>query len=101
MRKTTTLDLELKNNMKPVYSRPYPVPRVYKATLKKEFKRLVKLGVLEEANDYKWEEPSFDQPRAKTSIKLLIDFRNLNMQLKRKPYPIPKVHKMLLKLEGF
>ena len=29
------------------------------------------------------------------------DFRNLNKQLKRKPYTMPKINEMLLKLEGF
>ena len=31
----------------------------------------------------------------------LIDLWNLNLQFKRKPYPIPKIREMLLKLEGF
>ena len=31
----------------------------------------------------------------------LNDFRNLNSQLKHKPYPMPKISEMLLKLEGF
>ena len=32
---------------------------------------------------------------------LISDFRNMNKQLKHKPYPISKVKKMLLKLEYF
>ena len=31
----------------------------------------------------------------------LSEFRNLNKQLKDKPYPIPKINEILLKLEGF
>ena len=31
----------------------------------------------------------------------LSDFRNLNRQLKRKPYPMPKICQMLLNLKGF
>ena len=34
-------------------------------------------------------------------VHFLSDFRNLNKQLKRKPYLMPKVCDMLLKLEGF
>jgi hypothetical protein len=30
-----------------------------------------------------------------------IDFRKLNKCIKRKPFPIPKIQDMLLKLEGF
>ena len=31
----------------------------------------------------------------------LSNFRNLNKQLKQKPYPMPNINGMLLKLEGF
>ena len=32
---------------------------------------------------------------------LISDFRELNKRIKRKPYPIPKIQDLLLKLEGF
>src|SRR5688500_15656103 len=35
------------------------------------------------------------------SLKSLADLRELNKQIKRYPYPIPKIQEMLLKLEGF
>ena len=47
-RKTTPVDLELKDDATSVCSRSYPVPRVHEEMFRKEFKRLVKLGVLEE-----------------------------------------------------
>ena len=44
----------------------------------------------------------FSQKKVKTNlVRLLSSFRQLNSQLKRKPYPIPKIRKMLLNLEGF
>ena len=46
--KTPPLDLEWKDDATPVCLRPYPVPRVQEAMFRKEVKRLVKLGVLEE-----------------------------------------------------
>ena len=39
--------------------------------------------------------------RKTNKVRLLGDFRNLNRQLKRKLYPIPKIREMILKLEGF
>ena len=48
---TAPVDLELKNDTKPVCPRPYPVSRVNEAMFRKEVKILVKLGVLGEAND--------------------------------------------------
>ena len=60
------------------------------------------MGVSEEVNESEWEAPYFAQPKAKINrLRLLSDFRNLNRQLKRKPYPVPKIGEMLLKAEGF
>ena len=69
---------------------------------RKEVKRLVKLGVLKEANESEWGAPYFAQPKPKTNrVRFLSDFWNLNRQLKRKPFPMPKIREMLLNLEGF
>ena len=63
---------------------------------------LVLLGVLEVENNSEWGSPSFAQPKPKSNwVRYLSNFRNLNKKLKRKPYPIPKINEMLLKLEGF
>ena len=60
------------------------------------------LGVLEDVNVSEWGAPYIAQPKAKTNhVILLRDFRNLNMQLKYKPYPMPKIREMILKLEYF
>ena len=91
MLNTAPVDLELNDDGKPVWSRPYPVPRVHKAMFRKEVEILVRLVVLKEANDSQWEAPSFVHPKEKTNrIIFLSDFQNLNRQLKRKPYPMPK-----------
>ena len=66
-RNNTPVDLELKGDVKPVCSQPYPVTRVHKEIFRKEVKRLVSLGVLEEANNSKWGAPPFVQPKAKTN----------------------------------
>ena len=94
---TTPVDLELRGDLKPFCSRPYPVLRVHEAMFRKEVEILVNLGVLEEANDSKWGAPSFAKPKEKRNrVRFLSDFRNLNSQLKRKPYTMPKIHEMLL-----
>ena len=64
---------------------------------KKLAKRLVTLGVPKQTNDSEWVAPSFEQPKAKTNrVIFLIDFQNLNKQLKFKTYPMPKMLEMLL-----
>ena len=81
---------------------PYPVPKVHEKIFKKEVERLFLLVFLEVENDSEWGALSFAQPKLKSNqVSSLSDFRNLNKQLKRKPYPMPKNNEMLLKLEGF
>ena len=88
---TNPVDLELKNDAKPVCSRLYPVPRVHEEMFRKDVKIIASLGVLEEANESEWGAPSFDQPKAKTNcVRFLSDLRNLNRQLKRKSYTMHK-----------
>ena len=63
---------------------------------------LVLLKVLELDNDSEWGYPSFAQPKPKSNrLNFLSEFRNLNRQLRQKPYPVPKINEMLLKLGGF
>ena len=93
------VDLELKDDAKPVWSQPNTVPRVHKAMYIREVQILVKLGVIKEENDSEWGAPYFSQPKAKKDkIMFLSDFRNLNRQLKRKDYTMTKIREMLLNL---
>ena len=99
---TTRVDLELKDDVKTVCSRTYPVPRAHEAMFRKEVKRLVSLWVLEEVNESEWGALSFAQLKAKTNrVRFLSDFRNLNRQSKCKPYIMPNIREMILNLEGF
>ena len=69
---------------------------------KKEVEHLVLLGVIDVANYSEQGDPSFAQPKPKSDIVCFLgDFSNINKQLKRKPYPMPKINEMLLKLDGF
>ena len=55
--KTTPVYLELKDDLKSVCSRPYPVLRVNGAIFNKEVERILKLGVIKEENDSEWGAP--------------------------------------------
>ena len=43
---TSPVHLEVKEGAKPKHHKPFPVPKIHEMTLKKELKRLCKLGVL-------------------------------------------------------
>jgi hypothetical protein len=45
--------------------------------------------------------PTFIIPNNDSTVRTLSDFRELNKRIVRKPYPIPKISKILQELEGF
>ena len=68
----------------------------------KDMERLVLLGLIKHSNDSEWVAPSFAQPKTKTNwVCLLSDFINLNRRIKCKPYTMPKINEILLKLKSF
>ena len=99
--KTSPVHLELKEGAKPYHGKAFPVPHIHKKTLKKEIERLVALGVLRKCSDSEWGCPTFIIPKKNGTVRFISDFRKLNEQLKRKPYPIPKIAEMLQELESF
>jgi hypothetical protein len=74
---------------------------VYEHTLKLEVDRLCKLGVLKRVNRSKWAAPTFIIPKKDSSVRFISIFRELNKRIKQKPYPIPKISDLMLKLAGF
>ena len=93
--------IELEPGAKPYHAGAYPIPQKYYETLKKECERLCKVGVLKRVNRSEWAAPTFIIPKKDGRVRFISDFRELNKRIKRKPYPIPKIQDLLLKLEGF
>jgi len=92
---------DIKPNAKPFRANPYPVPRIHRDTIKRELKRLCELGVIEEIEGSQWAAPSFFIPKPDGTGRFLTDFRGLNSQIERKPYPLPKISDILQQMEGF
>ena len=93
--------IELQDNVKPYHAKPFSIPKAYEQTLKMELDRLVSLGVLKKVNRSQWAAPTFIIPKKDRTVRFISDFRELNKRIKRKPFPIPKIQDLLLKLEGF
>jgi hypothetical protein len=55
----------------------------------------VEIGVLKRCSDSEWTAPTFIIPKKNGTVRFIPDFRTLNEELKRKPYPIPKIAQML------
>jgi hypothetical protein len=94
-------NIELRPDATPYHARAYPIPKAYTDTLKVEVNRLCESGVLRQVNRSEWAAPTFIIPKKDGSVRFISDFRELNKRIRRKPYPIPKIQDMLLKLEGF
>ena len=88
--KLPPVSFELKEDTKPYHGRPYPIPKIHKATLMKEINRLISTGVLKWQPSSKWALPSFIIPKKDHTVCTISDFRELNKRIVRKPYPIPK-----------
>jgi hypothetical protein len=61
-------------------------------------KRLTEIDVFK---DSEWAAPTFIQAKKTGDMRILTDFRRLNAQIKRKPFPLPKISDILRKLSGF
>ena len=99
--KDEILEIELKEGIKPYHARAFPIPKIHETTLKMEVDRLVQQKVLKRVNRSEWAAPTFIIPKKDGSVRFISDFRELNKRIKRKPYPIPKIQDLLLRLEGF
>jgi hypothetical protein len=93
--------LELIDGAKPYHARPFPVPQSLEATTKTEMKRLTDIYVFNRISDSEWAAPTFIQAKKTGDVHILTYFRRLNAQIKRKPFPLPKISDLLRKLSGF
>ena len=93
--------IDIDPDAKPVYSRPYPVPRIHYNTFKKELDHLVKIGVLVIQNESEWASPTFIIPKKDGRVRWISDLRQLNKVIKRKQYPLPIITDILRKRIGY
>ena len=99
--KIKPVHLELKPNAKPYHGKPFPIPKAYEQTTRKEAKRFEDIGVWYHNPNATWAAPTFIQPKKTGDVRILTDLRELNKWIVRKPYPLPKIQDMLQKLEQF
>jgi len=91
----------MKEGAKPYHGRPYPIAHLHNATLMKEINRLEGIGVLKRQSSSQWVSPTFIIPKKDMTVRTITDFWELNKQIVRRPYPIPKISTTLQELEGF
>jgi hypothetical protein len=95
------VSIEMKEGAKPYHGRPHPIAQIHKATLLKEINRLEGIGVLKRQSSSQWASPTFIIPKKDMTVRTIANFRELNKQIVRRPYLIPKISTTLQELEGF
>ncbi|GFH56268.1 hypothetical protein CTEN210_12744 [Chaetoceros tenuissimus] len=95
------IDIELKENIHPYAARPFPVAKIHEDKFKAEIQRFVDLGILKRTINSEWASPAFLIPKKDGNVRFLCDFRQLNLRIKKKPYPIPPISDLLGKMEQF
>ena len=61
--------IELKEDAKPYHAKPFPIPKIFKLTLKKKVNRLIKIGVLKKINNSQWTAPTFIIPKINGTVR--------------------------------
>jgi hypothetical protein len=93
--------LELTENAKPYRCRAYPVPKAHEAVFKEELRRLCDIKVLEPCGPSEWLSPTFIIPKKDGRVRWITDFRELNKNIRRKVYNLPKIQDILLRRSGY
>ena len=81
--------IELKEDVKPYHTKPFPIPKIRELTLKKKINRLIKIGVLTKINNSQWAASTIIIPKNNGTVRFISDFRERNISIKKKCLPIP------------
>jgi hypothetical protein len=96
---TPPVSLELEEGAKPYHARAYPILHIHEETVQKEVDRLLCIGKeLAKDSNSEWAAPTFSIPKEEGTVRFVPDFRQLNKELKRKPFPIPNIQDILQKI---
>ena len=71
--------IELKEDAKLYHAKPFPIPKIYEPTHKKEV-----------IHKSQWAAPTFIISENNGAVRFISDFRQINKTIKTKPFPIPK-----------
>ena len=95
------VDFELKEGAKPYAAKPYGLPASIEDKLRRELERFCDIGVMRRSSPSEWASPTFATAKKNHQIWVVSDFRRLNKQLRRKPFPLPKIQDILQQLGRF
>jgi len=91
------VDIEIRPNAVPFHcKRPMRIPHIHLETLKNETERLCSIGVLEKTDgNNPWCAPSWCIPKKDGRIRFITDYRMLNKEVIRHPWPMPHISDLI------
>jgi Retroviral aspartyl protease len=87
-------------NIKPYHGKAYPVPQSMLKIFKEEINRLCHIGAIRKTTDSEWAAQGFAVPKKNGEIRFVTDFRWLNKNLRRCPFPLPSIQEIMRTVEG-
>ena len=96
------VNVVLKDNVTPIFSKPYQTPYAIKELVEKELRDMVKDGILVPVKHSEWASPIVIVPRKSgKSIRICVDFKNtLNPNVMTEHYPIPLMEDTFIAVSG-
>lgn len=94
--------IKLKNNINPIYTKPYRLPQALKTEVNKQITKMLKDDIIEESTS-EWSSPILLVPKKSESDqkwRLVIDFRKLNENIVDDKFPLPNINDILDSLSG-
>lgn len=94
----------LKDNVKPVYTKPYRIPNSLKSEVKKQISKMLSDNIIEETRS-EWSSPILLVPKKSDhtdskSWRLVVDYRKLNNVIQDDKFPLPNINEILDSLSG-
>lgn len=94
--------ITLKNNINPIYNKPYRLPQALKPEVNKQIDNMLKDDIIEVSSS-EWSSPILLVPKkteGSPKWRLVIDFRKLNENIVDDKFPLPNITDILDSLSG-
>ncbi|XP_037929430.1 uncharacterized protein K02A2.6-like [Teleopsis dalmanni] len=99
--KVHKVKLSLKEDAKPVFCKPRPVPLAWRKEIERQIQDLVKKGVLKLIEDSDWGTPLVPVLKSNGELRICGDYKStINKHLLDVRYPLPRIEELFASLKG-